>query len=185
MIDISGLTYHYPDRFAPALRDLSLRIESGEFILLAGPSGAGKSTLLRVLNGVVPHFTGGTIVGSVNVAGLNAIVAGPQNLSRKVGFVFQNPEAQSIMERVEDEIAFGLENAAIPPPEMRLRVEEALDLLELSPLRNRPLRELSGGERQRVAIATVLALQPEILALDEPTSQLDPKSAESLLQTLA
>ncbi len=184
MIDISGLTYYYPDRSTAALRDVSLQIDSGEFVLLTGPSGAGKSTLLRVLNGVVPHFTGGTIMGRVNVAGQNAVAAGPHTLSRKVGFVFQNPEAQAVMERVEDEIAFGLENTAVPPPEMRLRVEEALDLLELGPLRNRSVRELSGGERQRLAIATVLALQPEILALDEPTSQLDPKSAESLLQTL-
>ncbi len=184
MIKIAGITYYYPGRSAPALRDVSMHVESGEFVLLSGPSGAGKSTLLRLLNGVVPHFTGGTINGSVSVAGLDAVVAGPQTLSRKVGFVFQNPEAQSVMERVEDEIAFGLENAAVPPAEMRLRVEEVLDLLELSPLRNRSLRELSGGERQRLAIAAVLALRPEILALDEPTSQLDPKSAESLLHTL-
>ena len=105
-------------------------------------------------------------------------------MSRHVGFVFQDPEAQFVMDRVEDEIAFALENAAMPPQEMRVRVEETLDLLDLAPLRDRPLETLSGGERQRVAIAAALALRPRLLVLDEPTSQLDPKSAEDVLNAL-
>ncbi len=183
-ISIRDLTYTYPGRAEPALRQLSLEVESGEFILLTGVSGAGKSTLLRTLNGLAPHFTGGSISGRVRVAGQDPLSAGPQALSRQVGFVFQNPEAQAVMELVEAEIAFGMENAAFPLQKMRLRMEEALDQMELVPLRQRPLRELSGGERQRVAIAAALALQPKILALDEPTSQLDPKAAQSLLQML-
>lgn len=184
MIELSGLTYCYPGQETPALKDVSLTVAPGEFVLLAGPSGAGKSTLLRILNGLAPHFTGGRVSGKATVAGLNPIVGGPPLLSRKVGFVFQNPEAQTVLENVEMEIAFGLENLAMSPDQMRLRVEEVLDLLELSPLRHRLVQELSGGERQRMAIAAVLAMQPPILALDEPTSQLDPKSAEDLLQTL-
>jgi energy-coupling factor transporter ATP-binding protein EcfA2 len=112
------------------------------------------------------------------------VQAGPQQLSREVGFVMQNPEAQAILDHVEPEIAFGMEQAAIPPQEMRVRMEEVLSLLDLTPLRARPLHTLSGGERQRTAIACALALRPQILVLDEPTSQLDPQSAEEVLRAL-
>jgi energy-coupling factor transporter ATP-binding protein EcfA2 len=184
MIEIEHLTYTYPNAFAPVLADLTLHIAEGEFVLVAGPSGAGKSTLLRCLNGLVPHFTGGAVGGCVAVAGHDSIVEGPQVLSRVVGFVFQDPQAQFVLDRVEDEIAFGLENGAVPPAEMRVRVEEVLHLLDLAPLRDRALDTLSGGERQRVAIAAALAFRPRVLALDEPTSQLDPQSAEDVLQSL-
>ncbi len=192
MIHFDRLTYTYPDAPHPALADVTLHIAEGEFALVVGPSGAGKSTLLRCLNGLAPHFTGGTLSGSVTVAGHDPVAEGPRALSRVVGFVFQDPEAQFVVDRVEDEIAFTLENAAIPltksdedpATEMRARVEEVLDLLGLVELRDRPLETLSGGERQRVAIATALVLHPRILALDEPTSQLDPQSAEDVLQAL-
>ncbi len=184
MIAIDHLTFTYPHARRPALHDVSLAIQPGEFVLLAGPSGAGKSTLLRCLNGLAPHFSGGAIAGRVAVDGCDPIQDGPRPLSRVVGFVFQDPEAQAVLETVEVEIAFGLENAAVPPAEMRLRVEEVLNLLELAGLRDRPLATLSGGERQRVAIASALALRPRILALDEPTSQLDPQSATDVLQAL-
>ena len=151
---------------------------------MIGPSGSGKSTLLRCVNGLVPHFSGGDLRGRIAVQGLDPVAATPRVLSRHVGFVFQDPESQFVTDRVEDEIAFALENAAMPPQEMRLRVEETLDLLGLEPLRDRPLTTLSGGERQRVAIAAALALRPSILVLDEPTSQLDPKSAEDVLNAL-
>jgi energy-coupling factor transporter ATP-binding protein EcfA2 len=182
MIHFDRLTYTYPSSPYPALTDVTLDIAEGEFVLLAGPSGAGKSTLLRCLNGLVPHFTGGTLSGSVTVAGHDPVAEGPQVLSRVVGFIFQDPEAQFVVDRVEDEVAFALENAAIPPDDMRARVEEALRLLDISPLRGRPLETLSGGEKQRVAIAAALALRPRILVLDEPTSQLDPRSAEAVLE---
>lgn len=184
MIHFDHLTYTYPKALYPALDHLTLDIAEGEFALVTGPSGAGKSTLLRCLNGLVPHFTGGTLSGSVAVAGHDPVAEEPQALGRIVGFVFQDPEAQFVVDRVEDEIAFALENAAIPPAEMRLRVEEVLHLLDLAPLRDRPLEALSGGEKQRVAIGAALAFRPRILALDEPTSQLDPVSAEDVLQAL-
>lgn len=184
MISIENLTFSYPNSDQPALKNVSLRIADGDFALVMGVSGAGKSTLLRTLNGLVPHFSGGKISGAVTVNQIDPIAAGPQVMSRHVGFVFQDPEAQFVMDVVEDEIAFALENAAIPRAEMRIRVEEVLDLLDLSPLRARRLETLSGGEKQRVAIAAALAFRPQVLVLDEPTSQLDPKSAEDVLQSL-
>ena len=184
MIELDRLSYTYPNKSRPALAGISLGIEEGEFVLLAGPSGAGKSTLLRCLNGLVPHFSGGKVSGRIRVAGHDPVAEGPAALSRIVGFVFQDPEAQFVVDRVAAEIAFALENAAMPPAEMQERVEEALALLDLTKMRDRPLDSLSGGERQRVAIAAALALRPRILVLDEPTSQLDPQSAEDLLQAL-
>lgn len=184
MIHFEHLTYTYPGAARPALNDISLELPEGELILVIGPSGSGKSTLLRCINGLVPHFSGGEVAGNVRVHGLDPVAATPKVLSRQVGFVFQDPEAQFVMDRVEDEIAFALENAAMSPQEMRVRVEETLDLLDLEPLRSRPLKTLSGGERQRVAIGAALALRPQILVLDEPTSQLDPKSAEDVLNAL-
>lgn len=184
MIRFEQVSYTYPGSTRPALAGLDLEVPGGQLVLVIGPSGAGKSTLLRCLNGLVPHFSGGKLAGRVSVNGLDPVKETPQVMSRHVGFVFQDPEAQFVMDRVEDEIAFALENAAMPPQEMRVRVEETLDLLDLAPLRARGLDTLSGGERQRVAIAAVLALRPEILVLDEPTSQLDPKSAEDVLTSL-
>ncbi|HOU40820.1 MAG TPA: ATP-binding cassette domain-containing protein [Promineifilum sp.] len=184
IIAIRRLTYHYPQRPTPALRDVTWDVADGEFVLVAGASGSGKSTLLRCLNGLVPHFSGGVLAGQMAVAGIDVIAAGPRVMSRHVGFVAQDPEAQAVLDRVEGEIAFALENAAVPPAEMHRRVEQALDLVELTPLRDRPLDTLSGGERQRLAIAAALALQPRVLVLDEPTSQLDPQSAEEVLRAL-
>lgn len=184
MIQFEGVSYTYPDTTEPALKNINLHLAEGDFALFIGPSGAGKSTLLRCVNGLTPHFSGGRLTGKITVNGLNPVLAAPQTMSRHVGFVFQDPEAQFVMDRVEDEIAFALENAAMPPQEMRVRVEEALDLLDLASLRDRRLETLSGGERQRVAIAAALAFRPKVLALDEPTSQLDPQSAEDVLQAL-
>ncbi len=184
MIRIEHLTYTYPDAARPALRDVSLEIESGAFVLVVGPSGSGKSTLLRCLNGLVPHFTGGTIEGRVRIDDIDPIAAGPARMSAHVGFVFQDPEAQFVVDRVEDEIAYALENRAIPREEMRVRVSDVLAMLGLAHLRNRPVDELSGGEKQRVAIAAALALRPRVLVLDEPSSQLDPLAAEEVLNAL-
>lgn len=184
MITFDHITYTYPQVPMPILHDVSLHLPEGSFSLIAGTSGAGKSTMLRCINGLVPHFSGGTLHGNIHVNGLNPVLATPQVMSRHVGFVFQDPEAQFVVEQVEDEIAFALENIAMPRQEMRIRVEEVLDLLDLAPLRARRLENLSGGERQRVAIASALALRPRILVLDEPTSQLDPKSAEDVLNAL-
>ncbi len=184
MIRFDRVSFSYPEAPEPALRDVTLHLAEGEVVLVIGASGAGKSTLLRCINGLVPHFSGGTFAGRVTVGALDPVREGPEVMSRHVGFVFQDPEAQFVMDRVEDEIAFALENAAVPRPEMRSRVEEVLAHLDLVNLRRRPLATLSGGEKQRVAIAAALALRPRILVLDEPTSQLDPQSAEDVLQAL-
>ncbi|MEX1019302.1 MAG: ATP-binding cassette domain-containing protein [Litorilinea sp.] len=183
-VDFRQVRYTYPEAATPALDQIDVQLPEGELIVVVGPSGAGKSTLLRLVNGLAPHFSGGHLQGSLRVLGLDPVVATPRLMSREVGFVFQDPENQFVMDRVEDEIAFALENAGMARQEMRIRVEETLDLLDLAPLRGRRLDMLSGGERQRVAIAAALALRPRILVLDEPTSQLDPKSAEDVLAAL-
>jgi len=185
MITLRRFAHRYPHSARPALTDVDLHIPEGAFALVAGPSGAGKSTLLRALNGLTPHFSGGQSAGTISVAGRDPIADGPAILSRSVGFVFQDPEAQFVVDQVEDEIAFALENAGLPVSLMRERIEDALSLLGLTGVRRRQVGRLSGGEMQRVAIASALALRPRVLALDEPTSQLDPQSAEELLDTLA
>lgn len=184
MIQLDGVTYRYPEAAGDTLRGFDWSVAPGEFVLVAGRSGSGKSTLLRCLNGLVPHFFGGRFGGSVRVAGRDSVAHGPAGMSATVGFVFQDPEAQAVLPIVEEELAFGLENLATPPAVMRRRVEEVLDLLGIAHLRRREIASLSGGERQRVALAAVLALQPPVLALDEPTSQLDPLGAEEVLAAL-
>ncbi len=194
MIEIEHLSYRYPgddvanevegDAPGLVLDDVSLRIDEGAFVLVVGPSGAGKSTLLRCLNGLVPHFYGGEIAGRVRVAGRDPIALAPRGMSETVGFVFQDPESQAVVDVVEDELVFAMENQGLPLPTMRTRVEEVLDQLHIAHLRRRPISTLSGGERQRVAIASVLTLHPQVLVLDEPTSQLDPQAAEEVLDTL-
>ena len=184
MICFEHVSYTYPEAAQPVLRGVDLDLPEAAFALVVGPSGSGKSTLLRCTNGLVPHFSGGMLQGSLRVDGVDPVQATPHVMSHHVGFVFQDPEAQFVVGQVEDEIAFALENAGMPRQEMRVRVEEVLDLLDLARLRGRRLETLSGGERQRVAIAAALAFRPRVLALDEPTSQLDPQSAEEVLQAL-
>ncbi len=184
-ISIEHLSYSYPKSEVPALRDISLTIEAGEFVLIAGHSGAGKSTLLRCINGLVPHFSGGLIGGKIMVGRSDPIELGPRSLASQAGFVFQNPESQSVLDTVEAEIVFGMEVAGIPRAEMKWRLERILSQLEMTHLRIRKITTLSGGERQRVAIAAALIAGPSILLLDEPTSQLDPKSAADVLEILS
>lgn len=184
MIFFNNLTFTYPGSDQPAVRNINLDIKEGSFTLLIGASGSGKSTLLRCVNGLVPHFSGGILSGEITVNGLNPVIASPKVISRHVGFVFQDPESQFIVDRVEDEIAFTLENIAMQPEAMQAKVDEILELLDLKKLRNRIIDSLSGGEQQRVAIGTALSLEPSILVLDEPTSQLDPLSAQEVLLAL-
>lgn len=184
MISWRNVTFTHPGAAAPALRDVTLDLADGELLLVAGPSGAGKSTLLRCGNGLVPHFSGGTFAGTVTVAGKDTRTHKPRDLAEHVGFVAQEPDGGSVAATVEDEVAFVLENLGAAPALMRKRIEETLDALSIAHLRERRLETLSGGERQRVAIASVLVAAPRALILDEPTSQLDPQSAEEVLQTV-
>ncbi|MGH2636671.1 MAG: ABC transporter ATP-binding protein [Actinomycetota bacterium] len=178
------VTFEYPGAARPALAEVTLDVPEGVFALVVGRTGAGKSTLLRAVNGLVPHFTGGTFSGRVRIGGRDTTTSRPRDLADVVGYVPQDPEAAFVLDRVEDEIAYGMENLGVAAGAMRRRVEEMLDLLALAPLRARRLRDLSGGERQRVAIAAALAPGPRVLVLDEPTSQLDPQGAEDVLAAL-
>lgn len=184
IINVNDLTYAWPDHADPILHAIDWQIQRGELALLIGRSGSGKSTLLRSLNGLVPHFSGGTFGGNVAINGLDTRTVPPRELARHVGFVFQDPEAQLLTTRVVDDIAFSLEQLGVPKETMRKRVEEMLDLVGVAHLRDRDPSSLSGGERQRVAIASALALHPDVLVLDEPTSQLDPWSAEAVIAAL-
>ncbi len=184
MIELSHVTYYYPAQDHPALADFTVTLQPGEFVLVVGPSGAGKSTFLRCLNGLVPHFYGGRWAGRVRIMGRDPVALAPKGMADLVGFAFQDPEAQFVVDTVEDELAFAMENFALPQATMRKRVEEVLDQMGIAHLRHRRINTLSGGEKQRVAIAAVLALQPEVLVLDEPTSQLDPQAAEEVLVAL-
>ena len=177
------LGYAYPGGGRHALRDVSLGVGGG-LTLVTGDSGSGKSTLLRVCNGLVPHFHGGVIEGAALVFGQDVARTTTRRLSRDVGFVFQDPELQSVHSRVERDVAFGLENLRVPRAEMRERVDEALHLCGIAGLRERAVATLSGGERQRVALAGVLAMRPRLLALDEPLSQLDAAGAAALVSAL-
>ena len=181
---LRGLTYRYPSATSPALDAVDLDIREGAFALLAGPSAGGKSTLLRVFNGLVPQFHGGTLAGSVMVGGLDPTRTPARRMATVAGLVFQEPESQAITDIDEDEIAFGMEQQALDPGTMRRRLEGALVQLGIEHLRGRAIATLSGGERQRVAIAAVLALEPPLLLLDEPTSQLDQPGASALLDAL-
>src|ERR1700716_3893140 len=184
LITLEGVSYRYPEADRLALSDITTAVEPGEVILVRGASGSGKSTLLRCLNGLVPHSTGGQFRGRVVVCGLDTREHPPRQLGMYIGFVFQHPDAQFVLEDVEAELAFGLENLGLSRPVMRKRVEEVIDQVGINPLRRRRIDTLSGGERQRVAIAAALAMHPDALGLDEPTSQLDPQAAEDVLQVV-
>jgi energy-coupling factor transport system ATP-binding protein len=178
---IRGLSYAYPGASRPALADVSLELRGGEVVCVLGPSGGGKSTLLRALAGLVPHFHGGSFAGSVEVGALDTRKHRPAELAGRVATVFQDPEDQVVMTRVAAEVEFGLENIGAPPFEIRGRALGALAEAGVAQLADRATQDLSGGELQRVCLAAALALEPELLLLDEPTSQLDPEGAEAIL----
>ncbi|WP_033821462.1 ABC transporter ATP-binding protein [Kitasatospora sp. MBT63] len=181
MIRFDQVGVVYDGGSTPVLRDVDLHIPEGELCLVVGRTGAGKSTLLGAVNGLVPHFTGGTLYGRVTVDGRDTADHPPRELADVVGVVGQDPLAGFVTDTVEEELAYAMEQLAIPPEVMRKRVEETLDLLGLADLRHRALHELSGGQQQRVAIGSVLTAHPRILVLDEPTSALDPTAAEEVL----
>ena len=184
MIVFDDVSVTYPGAATPTLAHVDLRIPEGELVLVVGRTGSGKSTLLKAINGLVPHFTGGTLSGRVVVDGRDTATHPPRELADVVGVVDQDPMSGFVTDTVEDELAYAMECLGIAPDVMRRRVEETLDLLGLADLRQRPLRTLSGGQRQRVAIGSVLTAQPRVLVLDEPTSALDPGAAEEVLAAL-
>ncbi len=181
MIEIKDFSFKYNDAVHPNLRNINLKIEKGEFLLITGPSGSGKTTLIRSFNGLIPHFYGGHITGQVKVQDQDVFNTPTRIMAEKVGMIFQNPENQLFMNDVENEIAFGMENLHFPRNKMKKRVEEMLNSFGLSELRKKQISTLSGGEKQKVAIASIIAMNPEVLILDEPTAELDPKSAEEIL----
>ncbi len=181
MIEISDLSYWYPQTAFPALDEVSFSANRGDHVLLAGRSGSGKSTLLRTLNGLVPHYHGGRIRGRIRIGGKDPRLASPWALAQEVGTVFQEPSRRFVAGSVADEIAFSLELAGFSGVEIQTRLASIVDRMGLGPLTRRPLHELSGGEQQRVAVAAALGREPWLLLLDEPTSQLDAESADEVL----
>lgn len=181
MIRIENISYRYPNRDNNALQNINLHIKKGEFILLSGSTGCGKSTLLKCLNGIIPHETTGDLQGNVFIGDINTREYPIRILAQKVGLVFQNPDEQIFSTKVLDEVAFGLENLCFSEEEITKRINWALEKVGMKEYINSSTSALSGGQKQRVALASVLALKPEILVLDEPISQLDPKGAEEVL----
>ncbi len=184
MIRFDQVGVTYPDATQPTISDVDLVVDEGELCLVVGRTGTGKSTLLGAINGLVPHFTGGTLHGRVTVDGRDTAQHPPRELAEVVGVVGQDPLSGFVTDTVEEELAYGMEQLAVPSDVMRKRVEETLDLLGIAELRNRALRTLSGGQQQRVAIGSVLTAHPRVLVLDEPTSALDPTAAEEVLAAI-
>ena len=184
MIKFSNVSLIYPNSTTTVLENLNLEIFEGEMVLVIGPTGSGKSSLLRLINGLVPHHTGGILAGDVSVDGQSTQLVKPGGMAHLIGIVGQNPANGFVADTVEDELAFGMETLNLPNDVMRKRVEEILDLLSLAPLRDRSIATLSGGEQQRVAIGSALVAHPKVLVLDEPTSALDPIAAEEVLSIL-
>ncbi len=185
IIEAKNLTYTYPGGTQPAIKGVSLTIEKGDFVILTGPSGCGKTTLCRCFNGLIPHFYAGRLEGELKVAKLNVTESPIYEMACHVGLVFQNPENQLFALSVEKDVAFGLENLGMPRDEIRKRVDWALQMTDIEELRERAPHELSGGQQQRVAIACVLAMQPEVMVLDEPTSFLDPLGAQKIFEVIS
>ena len=181
IIAARGLGFQYTGSVSKALEDINIVITQGEFLLLTGPSGCGKTTLCRCLNGLIPNFHPGEMYGELLVDGVSVTAETTSELSRKVGYVFQNPENQLFALTVEKDVAFGPENLGLTREEIRGRVDWAMDAAGTIALRDLAPYELSGGQQQRVALAGVLAMKPSVIVLDEPTSFLDPRTAEEVM----
>lgn len=184
IIQIKDLSYTYSGAGSEALKNICLSIEKGSFTGFTGPTGAGKTTLIKAINGIIPHFEGGYLAGSVMIKGKDTSHMSTSDIARVVGTVFDDPEAQIISLDVEQELTFGLENFGVPPEQMETRMDQALAMVGIGHLRRRSTQSLSGGQKQRLAIAAAIALRPEILVLDEPTSELDPLGSEEVFRVL-
>ncbi|MHA1272717.1 MAG: energy-coupling factor ABC transporter ATP-binding protein [Promethearchaeota archaeon] len=184
LIDFHNFYFRYKKNEEYALANINLKIKDNKFILLCGETGSGKTTLIRCMNGLIPQFYAGFYKGSVNVCGKDTVETPIADLSTDVGIVFQNPENQLISMNVEHEIAFGLENIGIPREQIAEKIKEVAKITNISHLLEKAPFELSGGEQQRVAIASILALEPKVLVLDEPTAQLDPYTAQEIIRLI-
>lgn len=184
LIDIRGVSFRYGQDHEPALDNVDLQVNKGEFVVITGPSGCGKSTLCRCLNGLIPRSTEGDFSGEVTSCGMKARDHEVHELASMIAMVFQNPDNQLFTNTVESEIAFGPENLGLSVDEIDARIDSALSTAGIRHLRSRLIDELSGGEKQRVALAAAMAMKPEVLVLDEPTSELDPKGAFDLIEAL-
>ncbi|TFG19080.1 MAG: energy-coupling factor ABC transporter ATP-binding protein [Promethearchaeota archaeon] len=184
MISMKNFSFQYNNTKFPAIKNINLEIAQGEFILVMGKSGCGKTTLIRALNGLIPHFYGGEVEGSVQIKDTNPFKLGPRKISTMVGTVFQNSENQLLMKNVDSEIAFGMENLGYAPKTMEVQVHQIAEQLGFHHLLAREISTLSGGEKQKTAFASILVMKPDILLLDEPTSELDPLAAKELMELL-
>ena len=182
VFELNNFTYYYPHHSQPSLHQVSLEVDEGELLLVVGRSGSGKSTLARALCGLVPDFYGGSVSGDILYQGIPLDKWTRSRLAQQIGIVFQEPDSQLLFKNVERDIAFGLENLGLPNSFMQRRVAEMMDFLNLNALRKRDSSNLSGGEKQKIALAGVLAMNPQVLILDEPTSQLDPVAAGEILK---
>jgi energy-coupling factor transporter ATP-binding protein EcfA2 len=185
IVQANHLSFTYTGASKPSIEDISIGIAPGEFVVLTGPSGCGKTTICRCLNGLIPNFYSGDFAGELIVDGMSVKQHTTAELAPHVGMVFQNPENQLFSLSVERDVAFGPENLGLSREETRKRVDWALDVTGISRLKDKPPYELSGGQQQRAAIAAVLAMQPKVMILDEPTSFLDPKSALEILEVIS
>ena len=181
IVNIKGLNYTYPDEDEPALKDINLKADKGEILLVLGTSGSGKSTLLKAITGAVPNFYGGIIEGYIYINEKSVKTISHRERAHMISAVFQDPEKQIVMNTVHKEIAFSLENIGVPEQQIKRRVIESLQFLNILDLTYKKTDELSGGEKQKVELAACIAMNSEIIVLDEPTSQLDPQSAEELI----
>ncbi|WP_243108586.1 ABC transporter ATP-binding protein [Clostridium rectalis] len=184
IINIDNVTFNYPESNKSALENINLKIKEGEFVLIVGPSGCGKSTLIRLLNKIVPDYYGGTLKGEVYINGKNIDYLNKSDIVKTVGMVYQHPEKQIILQDVEREIAFGLENFNTDINVMKRNVAEVISLLALNDIKDKQTNEISGGQKQRVAIASVVSMDPDIILFDEPISQLDPIASEEVLNSI-
>lgn len=184
LIKFNNFHFRYKGNDEYALKNINLELDSNRFILLAGETGSGKTTLIRCLNGLIPQFYAGFYKGFVEISGKNTNETTISQLSTDVGIVFQNPENQLIAMNVEHEIAFGLENLGIPREVIKDKIKEVVELTEIESIVDKAPFEISGGEQQRVAIASILALEPKVIVLDEPTANLDPLFAKKILNLL-
>ena len=183
-VEIEDLTFCYQGTRQPALRAVNLTIPRGEVAMLIGPTGAGKSTLYMCLNGLIPHLIQGRVSGRVTIAGMDTSQHSIANLAQKVGTVFQNPEVQLFSLTVRDELAFGPENLALTKDDIFMRIDQAVRAIGLMDLLEREPAKLSGGQQQTVAIGAIWAMLPDVLIMDEPTSNLDPESSQRVLRLI-